>query len=207
MDYANDASSVHYEFPSTSHIHKSMLLRGVKLPPPALDRTDIEVIKGKAQRSGRSYGGVPLGRNNYNRGGRGEPINYGSGHQAPRQERQGRGQYVPPSNRHSHQSSYGAPPPNWQPPPPGYPGFGIGMPPPPPPARVHGGDQYGGNQYGGNRGQDYGQGYGNHYGGPPPPPRGNYGGQQYRPPAGQDRQDYRSHGGDRGGYRGSRGYR
>lgn len=197
----NWSSSVYYEFPSTSHIHKSMLLRGVKLPPPALDRTDIEMTKSKAQRSGRGYGGVPLGRNNYNHGGRRDPINYGPGRD---DTRQGRGGYAPPSRRNNHQGPpYGAPPPNWQPPPPGYPGFGVGMPPPPPPARVHGGDQYGNNY-----GQDYGQGYGNHYRGPPPPPRGNYGGQQYhRQPAGRGRQDYRPHGGDRGGYRGSRGYR
>ncbi|KAI9736649.1 MAG: 5'-3' exoribonuclease 2 [Cirrosporium novae-zelandiae] len=67
--------SVHYEMPSSLHIHKSMILRGVKFPPPMLDRSDIEATKSRASRSGRAYGGVPL-RNNYN-GGRGNgSINY-----------------------------------------------------------------------------------------------------------------------------------
>ncbi|KAJ9131599.1 5'-3' exoribonuclease [Coniochaeta hoffmannii] len=118
--------SVHYEFPSSSHLNKSMLLRGVKMPPPVLDGTDIAMLKGKGQRSGRSYGGVPLegGRNNYNNrgGGRGRPFNYGPG-----------------GNGYQGRDSYQPPPPSWQPPPPGVAGFGVGMPPPPPPAYVHGG--------------------------------------------------------------------
>jgi 5'-3' exoribonuclease 2 len=52
--------SVHYDMPKSGHIHKSMLLRGVKFPPPALNPADIEATKGRAARSGRSNAGVPL---------------------------------------------------------------------------------------------------------------------------------------------------
>lgn len=38
-----------------------MLLRGVKFNPPVLNSMDIEVTRSKAQRSGRSFGGVPFG--------------------------------------------------------------------------------------------------------------------------------------------------
>ena len=50
--------SVHYEFPESSHTHKSMLLRGVKLPQAALDRSDVEMLKSQSQRGGRGgHGG------------------------------------------------------------------------------------------------------------------------------------------------------
>ena len=52
--------SVYYDFPRVDHMHKSMLLRGVKFPPPALDRADIEETKNRAGRNGRSYGGAPF---------------------------------------------------------------------------------------------------------------------------------------------------
>ncbi|KAK3683543.1 XRN 5'-3' exonuclease N-terminus-domain-containing protein, partial [Podospora appendiculata] len=78
---------VHYEFPSSAHEHKSMLLRGVKFSQPALNRSDIEALKGKSQNSGRGYGGVPFDRNNNNnnnsngngRGGRGGGFSYAPG--------------------------------------------------------------------------------------------------------------------------------
>ncbi|KAL2018058.1 hypothetical protein VTK56DRAFT_1324 [Thermocarpiscus australiensis] len=215
VDY-DRSLSVHYEMPSSSHTHKSMLLRGVKLPRPALDRSDIEILKGKAQRSGRSYGGVPL-KNNYN-GGRRDTINYApGGGPAGQGSRGGRGPYQQPDRDYGngygngygsgYGSGYGgqhqyAPPPAWQPPPPGYPGFGVGVPPPPPPAHLSGGGY--GQGYGGSQG--YGQGYRNdYYASGPPPPHGSYQGgyqgyqgQQYRPPAapGQDRRYDRPHGGD-----------
>lgn len=209
----NDLYRVHYEFPGTSHDHKSMLLRGVKLPPPALDGSDIAMIKSKGQRSGRSWGGVPLGgRNNYNnynnngggRGGRRDQFNYGPGDQRPRQDRPDRGsQYGPPGtgNGYHGRGSYQPPPQTWQPPPPGYPGFGIGLPPPPP-AHAHGGGRPGDNY-----GQNYQQGYAYNQQAPPP---GNYSRQQQHyqgGPPGHNGRDYRSYGGDRGGgYRGSRDY-
>ncbi|KAH6610977.1 5 -3 exoribonuclease 2 [Trichoderma cornu-damae] len=58
--------SVYYDMPQVSQTHKSMLLRGVRMPTPALTRSDIEVIRGKANRTGRNYGGAPppYGNNN-----------------------------------------------------------------------------------------------------------------------------------------------
>jgi len=70
--------SVHYAMPKSRHIHKSMLLRGVKLPPLALTQADIEATKGRARNSGRSYGRAPFqgGQNGRGRGrGRGD-FNY-----------------------------------------------------------------------------------------------------------------------------------
>ena len=61
--------------PRSRYIHKSMLLRGVKFAAPALDRADIEATKGRASRSGRSYGGAPLRANTGNGSSRGN-INY-----------------------------------------------------------------------------------------------------------------------------------
>ncbi|OHE91598.1 XRN 5'-3' exonuclease [Colletotrichum orchidophilum] len=56
LDY-DRSLRVWYTFPESSHPHKSMLLRGAKPPAPALDRNDIETLKGKSSRGGRSYGG------------------------------------------------------------------------------------------------------------------------------------------------------
>ena len=52
------ASSVHYEMPRSTHTHKSMLLRGVRLAAPTLDKADVEATKSRAGRSGRSHGGM-----------------------------------------------------------------------------------------------------------------------------------------------------
>lgn len=65
--------SVHYEMPPALHVHKSMLLRGVKIPHTLLDKSELSVIRSRARNSGRSHGGVPLyntdgPRNNYGRG-------------------------------------------------------------------------------------------------------------------------------------------
>jgi 5'-3' exoribonuclease 2 len=109
--------------PKSTHVHKSMLLRGVKFPVPALNQNDIETTKGRAAKSGRNHGGVPLrgdgrGRNSFN---------YSSSNSY--------------SSVPSHQQSYGSQnnhnnpypgPPGWQPPPPGVSGFARGPPPPPP---------------------------------------------------------------------------
>ena len=61
--------SVHFTMPRSSQIHKSMLLRGVELPPAVLTRADIEATKGRAAHSGRSHGGAPLRGNGRGRGG------------------------------------------------------------------------------------------------------------------------------------------
>ncbi|KAK4179995.1 exoribonuclease 2 [Triangularia setosa] len=199
--------SVHYELPASSHIHKSQLLRGVKLPPPVLDRSDIEILKGKGRNAGRSYGGVPLNNNNnnnYNRnggGGRGDRINYGPGGGNNRNnDRGGYNNNYRGSNNNQSQgygNGYGngggygsggggdrnqyAPPPGWQPPvPPGFPGFGQGGPPPPPPGYVVPPHQGGYNQ------------------GPPVPPPNRYAMPPVPPPG--------YGGGGGGGYQGQGGY-
>jgi 5'-3' exoribonuclease 2 len=187
-----------------------MLLRGVKLPVPALNGSDIEELKGKARNSGRSYRGAPLGRGN-NRG----RINYGPDSRRGGHDHQS-SQYNN-GNRHNGPSAYPiAPviPPGWTPPPPGFPGFGNGLPPPPPRAYQGGGR--------GGYGNGHDAGYGNHrgsYGGnhgynqqqyapPAPPPYNNYGGQYTGPPPGHQGQNRRPHddGRGRGGQRGGRGY-
>ncbi|KAL7624766.1 5'-3' exoribonuclease 2 [Parahypoxylon ruwenzoriense] len=145
--------TVYYKIPMISGNHKSMLLRGVQMPTPSLNRSDVEDLKGKMRNSGRSHGGAPLGRQNFD-GNRRERINYGPDSRRDKPARQ------------PHQNGYNSypapppiPPPGWVPPPPGFPGFGNGFPPPPPPAHV-------------NDGRDpYGNGYSGHYG-------GNYGGNQ-----------------------------
>ncbi|KAH7134832.1 hypothetical protein B0J13DRAFT_597650 [Dactylonectria estremocensis] len=177
---------VNYEIPQTSNTHKSMLLRGAQLPRPALTHSDIEVIRGKANRSGRSYGGAPLGQH-------GQPIHYGSrgGH--------GGNQFGRQQNGYGRQGGQGGhyPPhaPGVGPPPPGAAGFGIGLPPPPPPAHY-----YNGQQQDGPRGGP--QGYnGNSWGRGQPPPH-NPGGQQHGPGGhaynNNRNRDYR------GNYRGAR---
>lgn len=177
-----------------------MLLRGAKLPTPALDRSDIEILRSKGQRSGRSFGGVPL--KNHHGGGR---INYGPGG-PPGQGGRGRGYGNGYGRGYGNGNGYGGgygggqsqygPPPGWQPPPPGFPGFGVGVPPPPPPAHLSGG---------------YNQGYGQDYRTDRYTPGGYGDSQQYRPPPppGQDRRYDRPHGGDNRdrNYRDPRGYR
>ena len=107
--------------PHSVHIHKSMLLRGVKFAPPTLDRADIEATKARANVSGRSHGGAPLGGGRGHGRGRGGHINYSNDRPNPF------AQHLNPSF---------APPPN---------GFGRGAPPPgqfngyppPPPPRAY----------------------------------------------------------------------
>ena len=206
--------SVSYDFPLSSHDHKSMLLRGVKLPTPALNRSDIEILKGKSMRSGRSYGGAPLGQNNYHNG-RSQPVNYGPSGGGPRpyqNSRPDRGGYQhgprngygsgghgPREGQGPRNSYHASPPGRQQPPPPGMPGFGMGVPPPPPPAHVG---------YGGGYGQGYGQGYSSnppqrsyssHYNRPPPPQGPPGQDRNYRPPPRDNRDGNYGH--DSRGYR------
>ncbi|OLN95304.1 5'-3' exoribonuclease 2 [Colletotrichum chlorophyti] len=183
LDY-DRSIRVYYLFPSSSHPHKSMLLRGVKLPTPALDRSDIETLKGKSSRGGRGgYGGGSFGRGGYSGGGRQDrpPSHMGNGN--------GYGRQGPhPSGPSPIQS--------WQPPPPGHPGFGMGLPPPPPPPGY--GNDYRG-QNGSYRGGGSGDGYGHNQSYVPQPPPGPnssyYGGH-----------DGGRRGGSRGGYHGRGGY-
>jgi 5'-3' exoribonuclease 2 len=177
--------TVLYTIPKSSHVHKSMLLRGVKLPTPMLDSNDIRATQGRAQNSGRSFGGAPFqGR------GRGGRMNYQSdrpnpfaGHLDPN--------FTPgppggPNNAHMV-------PPGWNPPTQGYGGYSRGPPPPPrggmanqyPPQQGYQQQQPGGyynpqNQY--NQGGQYNNGY---------QQGGGYGSQDYR--------GGRGGGGNRGG--------
>ncbi|KAJ9250865.1 hypothetical protein DTO195F2_8018 [Paecilomyces variotii] len=194
--------TVNYEIPKSSHVHKSMLLRGVKLPPPTLDKAEIEIVRSKAAHSGRQYGGAPL--RNGNGGGRGGRINYANDRPNPFAAHINPG-FVPPPNM-------GAPmpPSGWVPPAPGTMGYSLGPPPPPrggynDPYRQSypGGPQQSGNQHGGYYGQgnyhnqsSYGQqGYNqSHHG-----QGGGYQGQHY----GSGRNDRRD-GGYGGGYRDQR---
>ncbi|CAG8002539.1 unnamed protein product [Penicillium olsonii] len=181
--------TVLYTLPKSSHVHKSMLLRGVKLPTPMLDSSDIRATKGRAQNSGRSFGGAPFqGR------GRGGRMNYQS--DRPQGDR--------PNPFAGHLDPNFAPgppggpagahmvPPGWVPPGQGYGGYSRGPPPPPrggmgnqyPPQQGY--QQNGGyynpqNQY--NQGGQYNNGY----------QQGGYGSQDYRGGRGG------------GGYRGGRG--
>lgn len=127
--------------PRSNHIHKSMLLRGVKLLPPALDRADIEATKGKANRSGRSFGGAPL-RDDYGNGnvrGRGQ-ISYADSRPNPFAAHINPN-YPPPNMSSNPRGPLPSHPPSaWLPQPPGAQAFRRGMPPPPP---LGGGVPYG----------------------------------------------------------------
>lgn len=176
--------TVNYEVPKSTHVHKSMLLRGVKFPPPALDNADIQAVKSKAQHSGRSFGGAPL------RNGRGGRMDYGGGGG-------GGGNHHRPNPFAAHLDPSFVPPPGGMPPmpsgwvPPGSGGGNFSRGPPPPP-----------------RGGGMSNSYYPPYGGPPQqgyPPQGYGRSDSYgRPPSGQ----YGGHrgGGGGGGYRGG-GYR
>ncbi|KAL9638374.1 MAG: hypothetical protein Q9204_001532 [Flavoplaca sp. TL-2023a] len=123
---ADHSISVHYEMPKSSHVHKSMLLRGVKPAPPTLNGEDIEATKRAAAHSGRSFGGAPLRGNGRGRGGsRGNgggssQINYGDNRPNPFAAHVKPG-YAPPPPPHF-QGGRGPPPlppQGWVPPPPG----------------------------------------------------------------------------------------
>ncbi|KAL6858655.1 exoribonuclease [Trichoderma novae-zelandiae] len=116
LDY-DHSISVYYDMPKASQTHKSMLLRGVRMPPPALTRSDIEEIKGKTNRTGRNYGGPPSHYGNNNGRQRG---GYSGGYRDTREPYNGR-------NRDNQR---------FQP----YPNPPYGMPQPPP----YGGPQHGG---------------------------------------------------------------
>jgi 5'-3' exoribonuclease 2 len=154
--------------PRSVHIHKSMLLRGVKFGPSVLNAEDIAATKGRANHSGRSFGGAPLGRG---RGrGRGGQMNYTEERPNPFAA------HINPGYGHGPPPTFGrgGPPPNGQyngypPPPPRYSGA-------PPPAHAgyynnHAAPQSG---YAYNNGQGPMSGYGNSY--YPPPQDGRYSG-------------------------------
>lgn len=175
--------TVDYTIPKSEHVHKSMLLRGVKFATPMLNSADVRAVKGRAQNSGRSFGGAPFrggggrgGRMDYgtdrggNQGGPGRPNPFAA-HLDPR---------FMPGQQNNMQMA-----PGWVPPGQGGGDYSRGPPGPP-----RGGMS---NQYGYNQGyqQDqYGHGHGGH--------RGGYGSHDNR-----GRGGYRGGGGGR--YRGNRG--
>lgn len=89
-----------YTMPTSKHVHKSMLLRGVNEPTKKLDHSDIAILKSKARISGRSYGGAPLndqyrngsygngGRGGGGRGGRGGNISFQADRPPPQYDQQ-----------------------------------------------------------------------------------------------------------------------
>ncbi|KAL8981898.1 MAG: hypothetical protein Q9205_003451 [Flavoplaca limonia] len=182
---ADHSISVHYEMPKSSHVHKSMLLRGVKPAPPTLNGEDIEATKRAAAHSGRSFGGAPLRGNGRGRGssrgngGGGSQINYGDNRPNPFATHVKPG-YAPPPPPHL-QGGRGPPPMpphGWVPPPPGAQYDGYGPPPrpgfndfhhPPPMNGYHRGPPPppGNSYYAGNPGY-----------GPPPPQDWRYSGQR-----------------------------
>ncbi|KAL4984618.1 exoribonuclease 2 [Aspergillus falconensis] len=193
---------VNYEIPKSTNIHKSMLLRGVKFGPPALDNADIQATKSRAQHTGRSYGGAPF------RGGRGGRMNYAGDRQSHSNDRPNPfaahldPKFMPGANP-------GAPmgmPSGWVPPG----NFSRGPPPPPPRGGMsygHGSQQYG--SYGGygqqhsyqqpnySQSDYYGRGSPAHYNNGP---ADYYSGR----PSGYGSQDPRGGGYNRGGYKGGR---
>ncbi|MCJ1453268.1 5'-3' exoribonuclease 2 [Mycoblastus sanguinarius] len=158
--------SVHYEMPRSVHIHKSMLLRGVKFASPALDHADIEATKGRANHSGRSFGSAPLRGGHGNGRGRGGQINYADDRPNPFAAHLNPG-FAPPPNQYER----GALAPTGQfngypPPPPRANGYYNGMLPP-------------SNGY--YNGPPTPQG---RFNGPPPPQNGYYNGPPPMPPNG-----------------------
>ncbi|OBT73383.1 hypothetical protein VF21_07710 [Pseudogymnoascus sp. 05NY08] len=126
--------SVHYDMPRSAHIHKSMLLRGVKFSTPALNQDDIQATKGRAANAGRNPGGYSQRGQYGGRGRGGGSQNYGnhSSNPYPRQQPSSRQAY---GNQPAY-NQYPAPPQGWQPPPPGVGGFARNPPPPPPGMQV-----------------------------------------------------------------------
>ncbi|KAJ5490895.1 5'-3' exoribonuclease 2 [Penicillium diatomitis] len=181
--------TVNYKIPKSSHVHKSMLLRGVKFATPMLNTADVRAVKGRAQNSGRSYGGAP-----FNGRGRGGQMNYSSDRPNPfAAHLDSRFANAPPG---------GMPPmpSGWVPP---VPGADHSRGPPGPPRggmsyqypAQQGSGQYPGHQgyYSGNQGYQGYQGQQNSEG--YQGQQGYYGGQQDRGYGG---------GGNGGGYRGGR---
>lgn len=171
-----------------------MLLRGVKFSTPMLNDADVRAVKGRAQHSGRQFGGAPL--NGRGRGGR---MDYGGGRPNPFAA------HLDPRFMNMPQGGQGGPqggqqggmpmmPPGWVPPQQGAGDYSRGPPPPPRGGMSH---QYPPRDYNGQQGQ-----YGGHqnYGS-----QDNYGRGGYR--GGRGRGHYQGgNRGNRGGGGGGGGY-
>ncbi|KAJ5224898.1 5'-3' exoribonuclease 2 [Penicillium citrinum] len=121
--------TVNYTIPKSSHVHKSMLLRGVKFPTPMLNSADVRAVKGRAQHSGRSFGGAP-----FRGGGRGGRMDYGAD-RGGSDRNSGRpnpfAAHLDPRFMPGPQGGMPAVPPGWVPPGPGSGDYSRGPPPPP----------------------------------------------------------------------------
>lgn len=178
-DIPEDRSiSVHYDFPTSTHLHKSMLMRGVEMPKRILNDEDIAETRNQASRTGRSYGGAPLrgnGRGGRGGGYRGGRMDYTANAPPPQHDSYNTNNPFAAHINPRYLPQNGAPPP----PPPGW---GAPYPPPQMPGPY-------GNQYGqmppmppqGGYNGGYSGGYGGQGGYPqyPQDPRYGYGG----PPA------------------------
>lgn len=164
-----------------------MLLRGVKFATPMLNSADVRAVKGRAQNSGRSFGGAP-----FRGGGRGGRMDYGSdrgGNQGGPGRPNPFAAHLDPRFMPGQQTNTA---PGWVPPGQGGGDYSRGPPGPP---RGSMSNQYGYNQghQQGYQQDHYGHGHGGH--------RGGYGSHDNR-----GRGGYRGGGGGGGGrYRGNRG--
>lgn len=169
-----------------------MLLRGVKFATPMLNSADVRAVKGRAQHSGRSYGGAPL-----NGRGRGGHMDYSSDRPNPFAA------HLDPRFMHAPPGGIPPMPSGWIPPAPGAGDYSRGPPGPP-----RGGMNYqypshqGPGQYQGHQGYNQGpnQGYQGYQGQQGQQGQGNQGQQGYY----GGYQDRGRGGGGNGGYRGGR---
>jgi 5'-3' exoribonuclease 2 len=193
----NDESvTVNYYMPENRGVHKSMLLPGIVFNPSALDYDDVQATRNRANKSGRSHGGVALTQN----GGRsdGQRMNYGARDNGPPHNQNGGG-YNAQNHGYGQKGGYGGPPPqrdNFSALPPGLAaqaaahGVQQGLPP-----GFQQGPPRGGGYYGGSYEQRGGRGGGGRGGG-----GGGYGGYQ-------DQRGGYNQGYGRGGYgQGGNGY-
>ena len=98
--------SVHYIMPQSNKTHKSMLLRGLHMPALALDQSEIDRTRQRANGAGRNFGGAPLrnGGGRYNNGrGRGGRIDYASPNHGQHGGNRGRGN----NNYNNHNNNNG----------------------------------------------------------------------------------------------------
>jgi 5'-3' exoribonuclease 2 len=108
----NDESvTVNYHMPEVRGVHKSMLLPGIVFNPSALDYDDVQATRNRANKTGRSHGGVALTQN----GGRsdGQRMNFAARDNGP-PHNGGGGGYNAHNNGYGANGGYGGPPPQQQ---------------------------------------------------------------------------------------------
>lgn len=73
----DESVKISFHMPVLNSVHKSMLLPGVKFSEPVLDYNDVEMTRARANKTGRSFGGVQLSQHGDRSDGR--RINYAGG--------------------------------------------------------------------------------------------------------------------------------